>query len=141
MREDEVAHFTATVSGDETVGFTVKSTFEVPVFNNVGLRKVWTDDVSADELPDSLTVHVVGSDGSDRPVTLTREGHWAATVDHLPQIDANGDWVEHSVREDTPAGFSLVSVESDVNSGWTVTNERQDGHGGAVKEAQHGSWL
>ena len=142
VREDEVANFEAAVSGDETVGFTVENTLTEQLFTGIGVRKVWTGEGAAEHLPDSLTVHVVGSDGSDRAVTLTREGHWQALIDELPKLDANGDWITYSLEErDVPEGFRLVSVEGDVESGWTVTNERQQGRGRMTKEASQESWL
>ena len=142
VREDEVAHFTATVTGGETVGFTVKNALVVPLYANIGVRKVWTGEGAADALPDELVVHVVGTDGSDRPVTLNKANHWQATVEALPQIDEAGEWVTYSLGErDVPDGFRLVSVEGDVNNGWVVTNEYQKGEGGLTKEAGEKSWL
>lgn len=142
VREDEVAHFTAKVTGSETVGFTVTNTLMVPNYTNVGVRKVWTGEGAAENLPDELVVHVVGSDGSDRSVTLTRAGHWQATIDELPQLDSAGEWITYTLEErDVPAGFALVSIDGDVESGWTVTNEHQKGRGGLTKEARNKSWL
>ncbi len=142
VREDEVAQFTATVTGSETVGFTVKNALVAPLYANVSIRKVWTGEGAEENIPDELVVHVVGSDGSDRPVTLTQANHWSATIDELPQLDADGDWVTYSLDErDVPDGFRLVSVEGDVEEGWVVTNECQKGEGGLTKEASEKSWL
>lgn len=142
VREDEVAHFTAKVTGSETVGFTVTNTLVGPNYTNVGVRKVWTGEGAADALPDELVVHVVGTDGSDRPVTLTRAGHWQAIVDALPQLDSAGEWITYTLDErDVPDGFRLASVEGDVESGWVVTNEYQKGGGSLTKEARNKSWL
>lgn len=142
VREDEVAHFTAKVTGDTAVGFTVTNTLIVPNYTNITVRKVWTGEGAADALPDELVVHVVGTDGSDRPVTLNKANHWQATIDELPQIDARGEWITYTLDErDVPDGFRLVSVDGDVESGWTVTNEYQKGSGGLTKEASEKSWL
>lgn len=142
VREDEVAHFTAKVTGSETVGFTVTNALEVPLYANITVRKVWTGEGAADALPDELVVHIVGTDGSDRPVTLNKANHWQATIDELPQIDARGEWITYSLDErDVPDGFRLVSVEGDVTDGWVVTNEYQKGEGGLTKEASEKSWL
>lgn len=142
VREDEVAHFSATVTGSETVGFTVKNALVAPLYANISVRKVWTGEGAAEALPDELVVHIVGTDGSDRPVTLNKANHWQATIDELPQLDADGDWVTYSLDErDVPDGFRLVSVEGDVTDGWVVTNEYQKGEGGLTKEASEKSWL
>lgn len=142
VREDEVAHFTAKVTGDTAVGFTVTNTLVVPNYTDITVRKIWTGEGAADALPDELVVHVVGTDGSDRPVTLTQANHWQATIDELPQIDARGEWITYSLEErDVPTGFALVSIDGDVESGWTVTNEHQKGEGSLTKEARNKSWL
>ncbi len=137
-----VKKITAKVTGSETVGFTVTNTLVVPNYTNVGVRKVWTGEGAADALPDELVVHIVGTDSSDRPVTLNKANHWQATIDELPQIDEHGEWITYTLEErDVPDGFRLVSVEGDVNAGWVVTNEYQKGGGGLTKEARNKSWL
>lgn len=62
--------------------------------------------------PDSVTIHMNGSDGSSTEATLSNTKDWKYTFKHIPLFDANGNEITYTITEDAVAGYT-----------YTVTNE------------------
>ena len=62
--------------------------------------------------PDSVTIHLNGSDGSSTEATLSNAKDWKYIFKHMPLFDANGNKITYTITEDAVAGYT-----------YTVTNE------------------
>ena len=119
---EEPGSYVITPSGDEEQGNytvvynpgTLLITYN-PATSTV--RKVWVDDNNRDGIrPVSLTVTLVGSDGSSYIYHLSDSNNWTVTAEDLP-LYSNGTAIEYSWVEEDVDGYTL---ESDVNGTETV---------------------
>lgn len=115
--ENPMDGYTATVgatTGSADKGYAITVTNKhVPQFDNFTVVKVWDDSNNIDGMrPDSVTIHMNGSDGSSTEATLSNAKDWKYTFKHMPLFDANGNEITYTITEDAVAGYT-----------YTVTNE------------------
>lgn len=115
--ENPMDGYTATVSattGSTDKGYAITVTNKhVPQFDDFTVVKVWDDSNNIDGMrPDSVTIHLNGSDGSSTEATLSNAKDWKYIFKHMPLFDANGNKITYTITEDAVAGYT-----------YTVTNE------------------
>lgn len=115
--ENPMDGYTATVgatTGSADKGYAITVTNKhVPQFDDFTVVKVWDDSNNIDGMrPDSVTIHMNGSDGSSTEATLSNVKDWKYTFKHMPLFDANGNEITYTITEDAVAGYT-----------YTVTNE------------------
>lgn len=115
--ENPMDGYIATVSattGSADKGYAITVTNKhVPQFDDFTVAKVWDDSSNVDGMrPDSVTIHMNGSDGSSTEATLSKTKDWKYTFKHMPLFDANGNKITYTITEDAVAGYT-----------YTVTNE------------------
>lgn len=115
--ENPMDGYTATVgatTGSADKGYAITVTNKhVPQFDDFTVAKVWDDSNNIDGMrPDSVTIHLNGSDGSSTEATLSNAKDWKYTFKHMPLFDANGNKITYTITEDAVAGYT-----------YTVTNE------------------
>lgn len=115
--ENPMDGYIATVSattGSADKGYAITVTNKhVPQFDDFTVVKVWDDSNNIDGMrPDSVTIHMNGSDGSSTEATLSNVKDWKYTFKHMPLFDANGNKITYTITEDAVAGYT-----------YTVTNE------------------
>lgn len=115
--ENPMDGYIATVSattGSADKGYAITVTNKhVPQFDDFMVVKVWDDSNNIDGMrPDSVTIHLNGSDGSSTEATLSNAKDWKYTFKHMPLFDANGNKITYTITEDAVAGYT-----------YTVTNE------------------
>lgn len=115
--ENPMDGYTATVgatTGSADKGYAITVTNKhVPQFDDFTVTKVWDDSNNIDGMrPDSVTIHMNGSDGSSTKATLSNVKDWKYTFKHMPLFDANGNKITYTITEDAVAGYT-----------YTVTNE------------------
>lgn len=115
--ENPIDGYTAIVSnttGSVDNGYAITVTNKhVPQFDDFTVVKVWDDSNNVDGIrPDSVTIHMNGSDGSSTEATLSNTKDWKYTFKHIPLFDANGNEITYTITEDAVAGYT-----------YTVTNE------------------
>lgn len=115
--ENPMDGYIATVSattGSADKGYAITVTNKhVPQFDDFTVTKVWDDSNNIDGMrPDSVTIHLNGSDGSSTEATLSNAKDWKYTFKHMPLFDANGNKITYTITEDAVAGYT-----------YTVTNE------------------
>lgn len=115
--ENPMDGYTAIVSnttGSVDNGYAIAVTNKhVPQFDDFTVVKVWNDSNNVDGIrPDSITIHMNGSDGSSTEATLSNTKDWKYTFKHIPLFDANGNEITYTITEDAVAGYT-----------YTVTNE------------------
>jgi hypothetical protein len=115
--ENPMDGYIATVSattGSADKGYAITVTNKhVPQFDDFTVVKVWDDSNNIDGMrPDSVTIHMNGSDGSSTEATLSNAKDWKYTFKHIPLFDANGNKITYTITEDAVAGYT-----------YTVTNE------------------
>lgn len=115
--ENPMDGYTAIVSnttGSVDNGYAITVTNKhVPQFDDFTVVKVWDDSNNVDGLrPDSVTIHMNGSDGSSTEATLSNAKDWKYTFKRMPLFDANGNEITYAITEDAVAGYT-----------YTVTNE------------------
>lgn len=115
--ENPMDGYTAIVSnttGSVDNGYAITVTNKhVPQFDDFTVVKVWDDSNNVDGLrPDSVTIHMNGSDGSFTEATLSDTKDWKYTFKRMPLFDANGNEITYAITEDAVAGYT-----------YTVTNE------------------
>ncbi|MBQ6503052.1 MAG: Cna B-type domain-containing protein [Flexilinea sp.] len=87
------------------------------------VSKVWNDDGNRDGIrPVSLSVSLVGSDGSVRTRRLTEANGWTATITDLP-LYAGGIRIEYSWNEETVDGYTGTSAVTGNVTTFTNTHE------------------
>ena len=115
--ENPMDGYIATVSattGSADKGYAITVTNKhVPQFDDFTVTKVWDDSNNIDGMrPDSVTIHLNGSDGSSTEATLSNTKDWKYTFKHMPLFDANGNEITYTITEDAVTGYT-----------YTVTNE------------------
>jgi len=115
--ENPMDGYTATVgatTGSADKGYAITVTNKhVPQFDDFTVVKVWDDSNNIDGMrPNSVTIHLNGSDGSSTEATLSNAKDWKYIFKHMPLFDANGNKITYTITEDAVAGYT-----------YTVTNE------------------
>ena len=123
--ENPMDGYTATVgatTGSVDNGYAITVTNKhVPQFDDFTVAKVWDDSNNVDGMrPDSVTIHMNGSDGSSTEATLSNAKDWKYTFKHMPLFDANGNEITYTITEDAVAGYTYTVVSED--RAFTITN-------------------
>lgn len=128
--ENPMDGYTATVgatTGSADKGYAITVTNKhVPQFDDFTVTKVWDDSNNIDGMrPDSVTIHLNGSDGSSTEATLSNAKDWKYTFKHMPLFDANGNKITYTIIEDAVAGYTYT-VTNEGRS-FTITNSHVQG--------------
>jgi hypothetical protein len=123
--ENPMDGYTATVgatTGSADKGYAITVTNKhVPQFDDFTVVKVWDDSNNIDGMrPDSVTVHLNGSDGSSTEATLSNAKDWKYTFKHMPLFDANGNEITYTITEDAVTGYTYTVTNKD--RAFTITN-------------------
>ena len=123
--ENPMDGYTATVgatTGSADKGYAITVTNKhVPQFDDFTVAKVWDDSNNVDGMrPDSVTIHLNGSDGSSTEATLSNAKDWKYTFKRMPLFDANGNKITYTITEDAVAGYAYTVVSED--RAFTITN-------------------
>lgn len=123
--ENPMDGYTATVSattGSTDKGYAITVTNKhVPQFDDFTVVKVWDDSNNIDGMrPDSVTIHMNGSDGSSTEATLSNVKDWKYTFKHMPLFDANGNEITYTITEDAVTGYTYTVTNKD--RAFTITN-------------------
>ena len=115
VKEDDVANYTNTITGDTTTGFTITNTNTEKV--NVPVKKEWVGPKT-----NSVTVHLL-ADGTDtgKTVTLSDANSWTDSFSGLDKYNADGTEIVYSVKEDEVSGYTS-EITGDATTGFTITN-------------------
>lgn len=124
--ENPMDGYTATVSattGSTDKGYAITVTNKhVPQFDDFTVTKVWDDSNNIDGMrPDSVTIHLNGSDGSSTEATLSNAKDWKYTFKHMPLYDANGNEITYTITEDAVTGYTYTVTNKD--RAFTITNK------------------
>lgn len=123
--ENPMDGYIATVSattGSADKGYAITVTNKhVPQFDDFTVAKVWDDSNNIDGMrPDSVTIHMNGSDGSSTEATLSNVKDWKYTFKHMPLFDANGNEITYTITEDAVTGYTYTVTNKD--RAFTITN-------------------
>lgn len=123
--ENPMNGYTATVgatTGSADKGYAITVTNKhVPQFDDFTVTKVWDDSNNIDGMrPDSVTIHMNGSDGSSTEATLSNVKDWKYTFKHMPLFDANGNEITYTITEDAVTGYTYTVTNKD--RAFTITN-------------------
>lgn len=123
--ENPMDGYIATVSattGSAEKGYAITVTNKhVPQFDDFTVAKVWDDSNNIDGMrPDSVTIHMNGSDGSSTEATLSNVKDWKYTFKHMPLFDANGNEITYTITEDAVTGYTYTVTNKD--RAFTITN-------------------
>lgn len=124
--ENPMDGYTATVSattGSTDKGYAITVTNKhVPQFDDFTVVKVWDDSNNIDGMrPDSVTIHLNGSDGSSTEATLSNAKDWKYIFKHMPLFDANGNEITYTITEDAVTGYTYTVTNKD--RAFTITNK------------------
>lgn len=124
--ENPMDGYIATVSattGSTDKGYAITVTNKhVPQFDDFTVVKVWDDSNNIDGMrPDSVTIHLNGSDGSSAEATLSNAKDWKYTFKHMPLFDANGNEITYTITEDAVTGYTYTVTNKD--RAFTITNK------------------
>lgn len=123
--ENPMDGYTATVgatTGSADKGYAITVTNKhVPQFDDFTVTKVWDDSNNIDGMrPNSVTIHLNGSDGSSTETTLSNAKDWKYTFKHMPLFDANGNKITYTITEDAVAGYTYTVTNEGCS--FTITN-------------------
>lgn len=123
--ENPMDGYIATVSattGSADKGYAITVTNKhIPQFDDFTVVKVWDDSNNIDGMrPDSVTIHMNGSDGSSTEATLSNVKDWKYTFKHMPLFDANGNEITYTITEDAVTGYTYTVTNKD--RAFTITN-------------------
>lgn len=124
--ENPMDGYIATVSattGSADKGYAITVTNKhVPQVDDFTVVKVWDDSNNIDGMrPDSVTIHMNGSDGSSTEATLSNVKDWKYTFKHMPLFDANGNEITYTITEDAVTGYTYTVTNKD--RAFTITNK------------------
>lgn len=124
--ENPMDGYIATVSattGSTDKGYAITVTNKhVPQFDDFTVVKVWDDSNNIDGMrPDSVTIHLNGSDGSSTEATLSNAKDWKYTFKHMPLFDANSNEITYTITEDAVTGYTYTVTNKD--RAFTITNK------------------
>lgn len=139
LTEAAVDGFKEQVSGNQSSGFTVTNTYEVPILPDIPVHKQWTGAFASGYIPDSVNVYLVGSDGSRRTLTLTASNGWSGVFAGVPERTRRGEVIAYHLEEDTVAAFQTF-ITGDARAGFSVENRCTIGRGDTDKDPMYPSW-
>lgn len=92
-------------------GSTVIDLYYIPSLTQIGVEKVWADD-TAEDRPQSVTVHLTGSDGTVRTLVLTAGEQWKGMFTGLRTHTESGEEITWQIHEDAVQGYLSDHPES-----------------------------
>ncbi len=122
----DIGELTPVYDDNNLTGYTITVTNTRTGVTGITVNKTWADD-SEDMYgtrPESVTVIVTGSDGSEYELTLTADNDWAVTKDDLPLYDSEGTEITYKVTEETVNGYTGEVVDNKDGT-YTITNTLQ----------------
>lgn len=117
VSEDSVEGYTAAVTGNAAVGYTITNSY-TPETTSVSGTKTWNDADNQDgKRPESITVNLLadGQQVSTQTVTAGADGSWSYTFDNLAKF-ANGQQITYTVQEAAVEGYTSAV------DGYNLTN-------------------
>lgn len=116
IQEDEIEHYTSSVSGDMVNGFVLTNTNTETV--SVPVTKVW---IGPQQAQAEVTLVKDGS-VTDQKLVLNAENAWTASFAGLAKYDdADGHKFVYTVQE-TPIEHYVSHVTGSMDDGFTITN-------------------
>lgn len=114
VEEQEMKGYASAITGDVENGYTVTNTkvIDLPV------KKVWKDTL---DIHGEITVHVLGSDGTDREIKLNEANNFNTTVTQLPKYDTEGNEITYSVKEEAVENYTTTVLGSEAE-GYVIVN-------------------
>ena len=129
VREDAVAHYTTSISGNVTSGFVITNR-HVPEYVTVNVRKVWSDKNNANRTrPSSVTVTLYATYSSPADTvefdsaTLSSANSWRASFTNLPKY-LKGTAVTYTVEENRLSNYipTITSTSTSTSTTYVITN-------------------
>ena len=114
IKEEPMANYDSTVTGDTDTGFTVtnKNTEKV----KVPVEKTWVGPKQS-----KVTVRLLADGKEKENVELSEANNWKYEFKDLPKYNADGSEIKYTVKEDVPQNYESKTEGSQEN-GYTITN-------------------
>lgn len=114
VEEQDMEGYASAITGDVENGYTVTNTkvFDLPI------QKVWKDEL---DIHGEITVHLIGSDGTDCEIKLNEANDFHTIVQNLPKYDATNKEITYTVEEEAVENYT-AAVSGDEEKGFTITN-------------------
>lgn len=123
IQENEVAGYTADITGDQTEGYVVTNT-HTPATVSVEGEKTWVDNDNQDgKRPESITVKLLANGKVIDSVEVTEEDGWKWSFVDLPKFE-KGVEITYSVMENAVDEYSTEYVDGTYNVINTHTPEQ-----------------
>ncbi len=92
------------------------------------MTKVWLDEndnklTDKIKLPESLSITLVGNDGSQHGLKLTQDGDWTDTIE-LFKVSTAGEAINYTLTEQELKGYKQVSLSGTQATGFVLTNKQ-----------------
>ena len=120
VKEDDVANYTNSITGDITVGFTITNTNTEKV--SVSGTKTWNDNNNQDgKRPVSITVNLLknGTKVDSKTVTPDVSGAWTYSFSSLDKYNADGTEITYTVSEDPVDGYTSTVTGTNITNSYT----------------------
>lgn len=122
VEEDAVSGYTANVTGNTAIGFTVTNRY-VPETLPVSGTKTWSDGDDQDgKRPSSITVNLVkevaGVSSVVESKTVTAANNWTYDFGSLPLYEA-GQRINYTITEDAVPGYTTKIEGFDITNSYT----------------------
>lgn len=138
VEESAVDGFESVVAGNVAGGFTVTNTYVIPTVD-VPVDVRFEGPYAEHYLPKEKIAHLIGSDGSDRKLTLRPDG-WSGMWADVPLTDGEGNAISYRVTQDTVPCFEWT-VSGNVDGGFHLVDVCTVGEAGVDKASMHGDWV
>lgn len=121
VEEAETAGYTAVITGDAEIGYTITNTHD-PEKTDITVTKVWDDEDNKNgNRPQSVTIRLL-ADGNDtgKTLVLSADNKWESSFENL-ELYKGGNKIEYTIVEADVSGYTSA-IEGDYEKGFTVTN-------------------
>jgi len=139
LEEVAVDGFSVEVAGDVSSDFTVTNTYVIPK-RDVDVDVRFEGRFAEKYLPENKVVHLIGSDGSDRTLTLTKDGSWSGTWTDVPETDSEGRPISYTSKQDSVPFFEWT-VSGSFDNGFHFVDVCTIGEAELDKNEMHEMWL
>ncbi len=133
VKEIDLAEgYTAVITGDATIGFTITNT-HTPETIAIEGAKTWNDSDNQDgKRPTEITINLLADGVEIQEITVTEADGWAWTFENLPKY-AGGKEIVYSITEDAVEdysteydGYNVVNTYAPEKTSVTVTKAWDD---------------
>ena len=114
IKEEPMANYDSTVTGDTDTGFTVTNKNNEKV--KVPVEKTWVGPKQS-----KVTVRLLADGKEKENVELSEANNWKYEFKDLPKYNADGSEIKYTVKEDVPQNYESKTEGSQEN-GYTITN-------------------